>query len=44
MFYTTYAHDTRAWLDPACLYHILGGLQYAIGDVKVDDSPRNDKK
>ena len=44
VFYTTYAHDTRAWLDPARLYHILGGLQYATGDVKVDDSPRNDRK
>jgi len=40
VFYTTYAHDERAWLDPARLYHILGGLQYAIGDLKVDDSPR----
>lgn len=43
VFYTTYAHDERAWLDPVRLYHILGGLQYATGDLKVDDSPRNDK-
>ncbi|MBR1587098.1 MAG: ThuA domain-containing protein [Kiritimatiellae bacterium] len=44
VFYTTYAHDERAWLDPARLYHILGGLQYAIGDVKADDTPRADGK
>jgi len=39
VFYTTFAHDKRAYLDKAVLTHILDGLQYALGDLKADDTP-----
>jgi type 1 glutamine amidotransferase len=39
VFYTSFAHDKRAFLDKARLTHILDGLQYTIGDLKVDDKP-----
>ncbi len=39
VFYTSFAHDRRAFLDKARLGHILDGLQYALGDLKADDKP-----
>jgi len=39
VFYTSFAHDQRAFLDKPVLTHILDGLQYALGDLKVDDTP-----
>ena len=39
VFYTSFAHDKRAFLDKARLWHILDGLQYTLGDLKVDDKP-----
>lgn len=39
VFYTSFAHDKRAFLDKARLTHILDGLQYVLGDLKVDDKP-----
>lgn len=39
VFYTSFAHDKRAFLDKARLTHMLDGLQYTIGDLKVDDKP-----
>jgi len=39
VFYTSFAHDQRAYLDKAVLMHILDGVQYAIGDLKADDTP-----
>jgi len=39
VFYTSFAHDKRAFLDKARLWHILDGLQYALGDLKADDKP-----
>ncbi|MCL1921536.1 MAG: ThuA domain-containing protein [Kiritimatiellaeota bacterium] len=39
VFYTSFAHDQRAFLDKAVLFHILDGVQYAIGDLKADDTP-----
>jgi len=39
VFYTSFAHDKRTFLDKARLTHILDGLQYTIGDLKVDDKP-----
>lgn len=39
VFYTSFAHDKRAFLDKARLTHILDGLQYTLGDLKVDDKP-----
>ncbi|MDD2600895.1 MAG: ThuA domain-containing protein [Kiritimatiellae bacterium] len=39
VFYTSFAHDQRAFLDGAVFGHIVNGLQYALGDLKVDDTP-----
>lgn len=39
VFYTSFAHDKRAFLDRARLTHILDGLQYTLGDLKADDQP-----
>ncbi|MDD2455501.1 MAG: ThuA domain-containing protein [Kiritimatiellae bacterium] len=39
VFYTSFAHDKRAYLDRARLWHILDGLQYTLGDLKADDRP-----
>lgn len=39
VFYTSFAHDKRSFLDKARLTHILDGLQYTLGDLKVDDKP-----
>ena len=39
VFYTSFAHDKRAFLDKARLWHILDGLQYTLGDLKADDKP-----
>jgi len=35
MFYTTFAHDKRSFLEPARLWHILDALQYTLGDLEV---------
>ena len=39
VFYTSFAHDQRSFLDKAVFGHILNGIQYVAGDLKVDDSP-----
>jgi len=39
VFYTSFAHDDRAYLSKPVLTHILDGLQYVIGDLKADDTP-----
>ncbi len=39
VFYTSFAHDQRAWLDKEVFTHIIAGLQYTIGDLKADDTP-----
>jgi type 1 glutamine amidotransferase len=39
VFYTSYGHDQRAWMKKETLQHILDGVQYAIGDLKADDTP-----
>ena len=35
VFYTSFAHDKRAFLDAPRLWHILDGLQYTLGDIEV---------
>ncbi|MCL1919564.1 MAG: ThuA domain-containing protein [Kiritimatiellaeota bacterium] len=35
VFYTSFAHDKRAYMQPATLWHILDGLQYTLGDLEV---------
>lgn len=39
VFYTSFGHDKRAYLDKARLWHILDCLQYTLGDLKADDKP-----
>ena len=39
VFYTSFAHDQRAFLNKAVLTHILDGVQYTLGDLKADDTP-----
>src|SRR4029453_14009631 len=33
-------HESIYYNNPAMLEHILAGMQYALGDLKADDSPR----
>ena len=40
VFYTSFGHDRRAFLDKARLLHILAGLQYCLGDLACADTPR----
>ncbi len=39
VFYTSFAHDKRAFLDKARLWHILDCVQYTLGDLKAEDKP-----
>jgi hypothetical protein len=40
VFYTSFAHDGRAWRDPVRRAHIFAGLAYCLGDLKAPDAPR----
>lgn len=40
VFYTSFGHDRRAFLDKGRLHHILSGLQYCLGDLPCADTPR----
>lgn len=39
VFYTSFGHDERTFLDKARLTHILDGVQYALGDLQANDTP-----
>ena len=39
VFYTSFGHDERAWLNGPTLKHILGGIQYALRDISTDETP-----
>jgi hypothetical protein len=39
LFYCSLGHDHAVTWNPAVLSHYLAGIQYAMGDLKVDDSP-----
>ena len=39
VFYTSFGHDQRAFTNRMTLTHILAGVQYALGDLKADDTP-----
>jgi len=41
VFYTSFAHDKRAFLNKATLWHILDGLQFTLDDLKADAAPRS---
>jgi type 1 glutamine amidotransferase len=40
VFVQLLGHDESHYKIPMMLEHLLAGMQYAIGDLKVDDSPR----
>ena len=40
VFYTALGHNSEEFWNPAFLEHILDGIQYALGDLKVEDTPR----
>ena len=39
VFYEAHGHSERIYAMKPMLEHILAGVQYAIGDLKADDSP-----
>ena len=39
MFYEAHGHHERVYAMTPMLEHILAGVQYALGDLKADDSP-----
>jgi hypothetical protein len=39
VFYTAMGHRDDVWANPAYQDLIVGGIDYALGRVKVDDSP-----
>jgi uncharacterized protein len=39
VFYEAHGHSERVYKITPMLQHILAGVQYAIGDLKADDSP-----
>ncbi|MBN2449729.1 MAG: ThuA domain-containing protein [Lentisphaeria bacterium] len=39
VFYCSLGHNPEVFLEPAILAHYLAGIQYALGDLVVDDRP-----
>jgi type 1 glutamine amidotransferase len=39
VFYEAHGHDEKVYAMKPMLEHILAGMQYALGDLKADDSP-----
>lgn len=39
LFYCSLGHNVSVFQTPAVLEHYLAGIQYALGDLKADDSP-----
>ena len=39
VFYQAHGHDEKIYFSKPFLTHMLAGIQYAIGDLKADDSP-----
>jgi type 1 glutamine amidotransferase len=39
VFYTNFGHNADTFKDPVMLRHMLDGIQYAMGDLEVDDMP-----
>ena len=40
VFYTSFAHDGRAWQNPMTRRHIFDGIAYCLGTLKAADAPR----
>jgi len=43
MFYMALGHDERIYSMKPMMEHLLAGMQYVLGDLKVDDSPSKKK-
>jgi uncharacterized protein len=41
VFYTSPSHNAQSYENPVMLLFYLNGIQYALGDMKCDDSPIN---
>jgi type 1 glutamine amidotransferase len=39
VFYSSLGHSAPVYSNPTVLQHFLAGIQYALGDLKADDSP-----
>ena len=39
VFYMAHGHSERVYAMRPMLEHLLAGVQYALGDLKADDSP-----
>ncbi len=39
VFYESHGHDEKVYYQRPFILHMLAGIQYAIGDLKADDSP-----
>ncbi|MDE0864929.1 MAG: ThuA domain-containing protein [Rubripirellula sp.] len=39
VFYTNFGHRAETFQNPVILKHMLDGIQYAIGDLEIDDAP-----
>jgi len=39
VFYEAHGHDESVYAIKPILEHMLAGIQYALGDLKADDSP-----
>ncbi|MCC7338931.1 MAG: ThuA domain-containing protein [Pirellulaceae bacterium] len=39
VFYTNFGHNESTYENPTILQHLLDGIQYAMGDLAVDDAP-----
>lgn len=39
VFYTNFGHNESTFANPTILQHLLDGIQYAMGDLEVDDTP-----
>jgi type 1 glutamine amidotransferase len=44
VFYMALGHNERIYAIKSMLEHMLAGMQYALGDLKADDSPSVRKK
>jgi type 1 glutamine amidotransferase len=39
VFYMALGHDEKIYADSTLMAHLMAGMQYALGDLKADDSP-----
>lgn len=44
VFYAAHGHSERIYANRTMLEHVLAGMQYALGDLKADDSPSSRSK